>query len=75
MAFTITSVILHRLEQRGRIQIAGDLNRSMKLIQHEADRFHIEIKGMADHERPPMITVPAYLERRSRLGRPLVATP
>ncbi|MCC7104587.1 MAG: glucosyl-3-phosphoglycerate synthase [Chloroflexi bacterium] len=75
MAFTITSVILHRLEQRGRMQIAGDLNRSMKLIQHEADRFHIEIKEMADHERPPIITVPAYAERRSRLGRPLVATP
>jgi glucosyl-3-phosphoglycerate synthase len=67
MAFTITAVLLQRLEQQGRMQLRSELNRSMKLIQHERDRFHIELKGLEDVERPPIVTIPEYLERRAQL--------
>jgi nucleotide-binding universal stress UspA family protein/glycosyltransferase involved in cell wall biosynthesis len=67
MAFTITALTLQRLEQQGRIYLRSDLNRSMKLIQHERDRFHIEIKALEDVERPPMITLPEYLSQRAQL--------
>lgn len=69
MAFTLTAVVLQRLEQQGRMELRSELNRGMKLIQHERDRFHIEIKELEDVERPPMATVPEYLVRRADLRR------
>jgi glucosyl-3-phosphoglycerate synthase len=70
MAFTVTAVVMQRLEQRGRAQIRPELNRSMKLIQHERDLFHIEIKALDDVERPPIANVPEYLARRAELRDP-----
>jgi glucosyl-3-phosphoglycerate synthase len=67
MAATITAVVLQRLEQSGRMELRAELNRSMKLIQHERDRFHIEIKALDDVERPPIVTLPEYNERRALL--------
>jgi glucosyl-3-phosphoglycerate synthase len=67
MAFTVTAVVMQRLEQRGRAQIRPELNRSMKLIQHERDNFRIEIKALDDVERPPIANVPEYLARRAEL--------
>jgi nucleotide-binding universal stress UspA family protein/glycosyltransferase involved in cell wall biosynthesis len=67
MAFTITALTLQRLEQQGRIYLRSELNRGLKLIQHERDRFHIEIKALEDLERQPMITLPEYLSQRAQL--------
>jgi glucosyl-3-phosphoglycerate synthase len=80
MAATIAAVVLQRLEQSGRMQLRTELNRSMKLIQHERDRFHIEIKELEDVERPPIATLPEYNERRAlvratRSSSTLIATP
>jgi glucosyl-3-phosphoglycerate synthase len=69
MAFTITGVVLQRLERQGRMELRSELNRGMKLIQHERDRFHIEIKEFEDVERPPMAAVPEYRARRAQLGK------
>ena len=33
MAFTITAVVMQRLEQQGRMELRSELNRGMKLIQ------------------------------------------
>jgi nucleotide-binding universal stress UspA family protein len=67
MAFTITAIVLQRLDQQRRMHLLTDLNRGMKLIHHERDRFRIEIKAFEDVERPPMITIPEYVERRAEL--------
>lgn len=64
MAFTLIQVVLKRAEDQHRLQLLSDLNRSMKLIQHGKDRFHLEVKELMDLERPPMITLPEY--RRAR---------
>ena len=36
----------------------------MKLPRSGHGRLGLEVIELADHERPPMITIPEYLERR-----------
>ena len=64
MSFTILQVAMKRLEQRQRLQFFGEVSRSMKLIQHERDRFHVEVKALGDTERPPIATLPEYRANR-----------
>jgi nucleotide-binding universal stress UspA family protein len=65
MAFTIIQVILQRLENRQRVQILEPINQSMKLIRYAADEgFHLEVREIRDHERPPMIDIPEYRLKR-----------
>jgi len=64
MAFTLIQVVLQRVEDQQRLRMMVDLNRSMKLIQHTRDQFHLEVKELRDAERPPIITIPEYRERR-----------
>ncbi len=68
MAFTILQVAMRRLEQRHRLQLLSEANTSMKLIQHDRDRFHVEVKHLGDLDRPPIISVPAYRAARQGLG-------
>ena len=39
----------------------------MKLIAQERDRFSLEVREIGDELRPPMRTIPAYVERRKHL--------
>jgi len=64
MSFTILQVAMKRLEQHQRLQFFGEVSRSMKLIQHERDRFHVEVKALGDTERPPIATLPEYRASR-----------
>jgi hypothetical protein len=38
---------------------------TMKLPRSSADRLGLEIIELADRERPPMIRIPEYVERRA----------
>jgi glycosyltransferase involved in cell wall biosynthesis len=65
MAFAIIQVVIQRLEQRQRVHLLEPINQSMKLIRYaEDDGFHLEVRQISDHERPPMISIPEY--RRAR---------
>jgi len=64
MAFTILQVVMRRLEERRRVHLLTDVNTSMKLIQHDPDGFHVEVRALEDMERPPMKTIPAYWNYR-----------
>jgi glucosyl-3-phosphoglycerate synthase len=71
MSFGILQVVMQRLAQRHRLQLLSEVNRSMKLIQHERDRFHVELKEVGDVERPPIGLLPEYRAAhplRSRRG-------
>jgi glucosyl-3-phosphoglycerate synthase len=68
MAFAILQVALKRLGDRHRIHLLEEVNRSMKLIRYNNDRFFVEVKEIEDWERPPMATIPGYLARRSELA-------
>jgi hypothetical protein len=69
MAFAILQVALKRLGDRHRMHLLEEINRSMKLIHYENDRFFIELKDITDEERPAMTSVPEYLARRHELRR------
>jgi len=40
----------------------------MKLPRSGRGRLGLEVIELADHERPPMIRIPEYVERRSAAG-------
>jgi glucosyl-3-phosphoglycerate synthase len=74
MAFTILQVAMKRLEQRHQLQLLSEVNKSMKLIQHTRDQFHVEVKELVDVERPPIGDLPEYRavrgEGRGARGEP-----
>jgi glucosyl-3-phosphoglycerate synthase len=65
MAFAIMQVALKRLGDRHRIHLLEEVNRSMKLIHYNSDRLFLEVREIADWERPPISAIPAYLFERS----------
>ncbi len=65
MAFAIMQVALKRLGDRHRIHLVEEVNRSMKLIHYTSDRFFLEVREIADWERPPISAIPAYLFEHS----------
>jgi glucosyl-3-phosphoglycerate synthase len=67
MSFAILQVVMQRLEEKNRIQLMDEVNRSMKLIKHQPRGYALELKAIQDRERPPMISIPEY--RESRIGR------
>ncbi|MDP9467374.1 MAG: glucosyl-3-phosphoglycerate synthase [Chloroflexota bacterium] len=67
MSFTILQAAISKLEERHRIELLTEVGRGMKVIGHEKDRFNLEVREVADAVRPPMRTIPAYLERRKAL--------
>jgi glucosyl-3-phosphoglycerate synthase len=67
MAFAIMQVALKRLGDRHRMHLLEEINRSMKLIQYNNDRFALELVEIVDWERPPMAAIPEYLFSRQRL--------
>jgi len=69
MAFAILQVALKRLGDRHRMHLLEEVNRSMKLIHYDNDRFFLELKDITDQERPAMASVPEYLARRHELRR------
>jgi glucosyl-3-phosphoglycerate synthase len=59
-AFAIAQVIFTRLEERARIRLLEEVNRSMKLIRFEEDHLSLVVRRERDAERPPIATIPAY---------------
>jgi glucosyl-3-phosphoglycerate synthase len=67
MAFVILQAAMRKLEERHRIELLTEMGRSMKMIRQEADRFSLTVRVIEDQLRPPIRSVPAYLERRKEL--------
>ena len=70
MAFAIIQVGLKHLGDRHRIHLLEEVNKTMKLIHYEDERYWIEQKEIEDQERPPMNSVPEYFLARHRGGEP-----
>ncbi len=66
MAFAIIQVGLKHLGDRHRIHLLEEVNKTMKLIHYEDERYWIEQKEIEDQERPPMNSVPEYFLARHR---------
>lgn len=66
MSFAILQVFLSRIEDRYGVQLLEHANRSMKSIIQTPDRLALEIREITDTERPPMVSIPAYMAKRSQ---------
>jgi glucosyl-3-phosphoglycerate synthase len=66
MAFAIIQVGLKHLGDRHRIHLLEEVNKTMKLIHYDDERYWIEQKEIEDQERPPMNSVPEYFLSRHR---------
>jgi glucosyl-3-phosphoglycerate synthase len=66
MSFVIIQAIMKRVEERRRARLFAEPGSTMKLPRSGGGKLSLEILDLADHERPPMITLPEYLERRRR---------
>ena len=68
MSFVILQAVMKRLEERRRVRLFAELGSTMKLPRSGSGRLSLEVLELADHERPPMIRIPEYLERRRTAG-------
>ncbi len=66
MSFTIIQTVLRKLETRYERSIIEDVNKSMKLIRRSNGGYYLEVVEVAELERPPINTLPAYRERHGK---------
>lgn len=64
MSFAIIQVFIDHLERRKKVELLNEINRTMKIIRYEPDRFNLEELAISDQRRPPIITLPEYREQR-----------
>jgi nucleotide-binding universal stress UspA family protein len=69
MAYVILQGAIRKLEERHRLELLTEVGRGMKLINTGKDHFNLEVREIGDEIRAPIISVPAYAERRKRLTR------
>jgi nucleotide-binding universal stress UspA family protein len=69
MAYVILQGAVRKLEERHRIDLLSEVGRGMKLINTDKQRFNLEVLDIGDEVRPPIVSVPAYVERRRALRR------
>jgi glucosyl-3-phosphoglycerate synthase len=70
MSFVIIQAVMKRLEERRKARLFAELGSTMKLPRSGRGRLGLEVIELADQERPPMIRIPEYVERRRGLARP-----
>jgi nucleotide-binding universal stress UspA family protein len=70
MSFVILQAVMKRLEERRKARLFAELGSSIKLPQSGPNRLALEVIELADQERPPMIRIPEYAERRSAVATP-----
>jgi len=68
MSFVIIHAVMKRLEERRKARLFAELGSTMKLPRSGKGRLGLEIIELADQERPPMVRIPEYLERRQMAG-------
>jgi glucosyl-3-phosphoglycerate synthase len=64
MSFAIIQAVIRKLEGKYGQNMLENVNKTMKMIRHEQDRFFLDIEEIAEGERPPMIEIPEYQQRQ-----------
>ena len=67
MSFVILQAVMKRLEERRKARLFAEMGSTMKLPRSGRGRLSLEVIELADQERPPMIRIPEYVERRRAL--------
>ena len=63
MAFAILQVFITRLEDRYGVELLDKASHSLKYVVQTPEHLALGVSEIADRERPPMITIPAYRQR------------
>jgi hypothetical protein len=70
MSFAILQVFAQHLRQKGMIDSGAAMERTMKLLRVDEQRFHLEEVDVHEQQRPPMIDIREYRgSHRPRLPR------
>jgi len=64
MSYRILKILLQRADDMGRIEIFRDISDSLQVITGVENNYSIEKKKVWGIERPPMITIAEYREKR-----------
>jgi glycosyltransferase involved in cell wall biosynthesis/nucleotide-binding universal stress UspA family protein len=64
MSFAILQAVFRKLERRYGQALLDDVNRSMKLIRYASGNYYLDVEEIAELDRPPMLTVDEYVQRR-----------
>lgn len=64
MSFAIIQTFFSKLERRYGHSMVEDVNRTMKSIRYEPGHYYLEVEEIAELERPPMIEVSEYRQKR-----------
>ncbi len=70
MSFAIIQTVLRKLESRYERAMVEDVNKTMKLIRYANGGYFLDVEEIAEHERPPMLSLPEYMERHPFRGKP-----
>jgi glucosyl-3-phosphoglycerate synthase len=68
MSFVILQAVMKRLEERRRARLFAEMGSSIKLPRSSPGSLSLEVIDLADQERPPMIRIPEYAERRAAVA-------
>ncbi|MFW5930403.1 MAG: hypothetical protein ACOCQI_01515, partial [Desulfosalsimonas sp.] len=63
MAFVILKTFLSRIEKYGFIDLKKETREELIQYLRDFGEFKEEIFRISGHERPPMITVPEYIDK------------
>ena len=68
MSFVIIEAVIKRLEARRHADLFAEPTTTMKLPRSGGGKLGLEVIEVPQDERPPMITIPEYLEKRAAAG-------
>ncbi|MEO6060914.1 MAG: glucosyl-3-phosphoglycerate synthase [Thermoflexales bacterium] len=69
MSFALLQVFMEHMAETKRIQLLGDMERTMKLLRSDDSAFYLEEIDIVEQRRPPMRDVAEYAAARAaRLG-------
>ena len=64
MSFAIIQTLIHKLEHQNEQELLEDVNRTMKIVRYEPGHYYLDVEEIAELERPAMIDVPEYRQKR-----------
>ena len=71
MSFVILQAVMKRLEERRKARLFAELGSTIKLPRSGPNKLSLEVIELADQERPPMIRIPEYLDRKTAVATPV----
>ena len=63
MSFAIIQVFFDHLEQRKKVELLSDVNRTIKNIGYDKGAYFLEEHPISDVRRPPIIQLAEYREK------------